>query len=66
MDHEPFLGAGDIATTNEINFLLGMKDDMERERHRGGSLLPLAVVETTNVFKLSYEGQAGIHVAEKK
>lgn len=63
MDHEPFTGSGDIAATNEINIPLEMKEGVEQDI-LGGNLLPLQ--KTRSVFELSYEGQAGIHVVEKK
>lgn len=65
MNHEPFTGSGDIAATNEINIPLEMKEGVEQDI-LGGNLLPLVVPKTRSVFELSYEGQAGIHVVEKK
>lgn len=70
MDHEPLKGARDVATTNKMNVLLGMKNGVERKTTRrqpsgmSGNLQGKSY--RRGAFELSCEGQAGVNMVEKK
>lgn len=68
MDHEPLEGARDIATTNKMNVLLGMKNRVERKttRRQPSGMSGQGKSYRRGAFELSCEGQAGMNMVEKK